>query len=106
MFSSCEQVVYPPPELPDTGDTISYKLAIQPIWDGKCMDCHSIDGGREPYLDMEVSYDELISGGYVDTSNVESSQILKKLNGTHKSKVTDTDRLIISMWISQGAKNN
>jgi predicted CXXCH cytochrome family protein len=106
LISSCEQVVYPPADLPGAGDTISYSLAVQPIWDGKCVSCHDEDGGREPYLNTEVSYDELIIGEYIDTASVESSGLLQTLNGTHKSRATDVDRQIISMWISQGAKNN
>lgn len=106
LISSCEQVVYPPPDLPDAGDTISYSLAVQPIWDKKCVDCHNEDEGRKPYLNPEVSYDELISGGYIDTANVESSELLQTLNGSHKPRVSDLDRQIISIWISQGAKNN
>lgn len=106
LLSSCEQVVYPPPDLPGAGDTISYSLSVQPIWDSKCVSCHDENGGREPYLNPEVSYDELISGGFIDTANVESSELLIVLDGFHKSKVTDLDRQIITMWISQGAKNN
>jgi hypothetical protein len=99
-------VVYPPPDLPGAGDTISYSLAVQPIWDSKCVNCHDENGGIEPYLNPEDSYDELISGGYIDTVDIESSGLLQTLYGTHKSRATDVDRQIISMWISQGAKNN
>lgn len=108
IFSSCEQVVYPPLELPDAGDTVSYSLAIQPIWDNKCVDCHSEETRKtKPYLSAEVSYDELINGDYVDTADVESSKLIKKLNtGAHKSRATEMEKQLISIWITQGAKNN
>jgi hypothetical protein len=101
LFGSCEKVVYPIPELPDT---VSYSLDIQPIWDNKCVSCHS--GSRDPDLRPDNSYASLINGGYVDTDNPEDSELIKKLYGSHDARATETEKQVILLWIEEGAKNN
>jgi len=101
LFGSCEKVVYPIPELPDT---VSYSLDIQPIWDNKCVSCHS--GSRDPDLRPENSHASLINGSYVDTDNPEDSELIKKLYGSHDSRATETEKQLILLWIEEGAKNN
>ena len=101
LFSSCEKVVYPLPELPDT---VSYSLEIQPIFNEKCVDCHG--GDLSPNLMPEVSYQELVEGGYVDTADAGNSKLMKKLYGTHDGRATPVQEQLILTWISEGAKNN
>lgn len=98
---SCESYIIPPPEIP-TG--ISYAEQVQPIFDDKCVSCHS--GGIPPDLTPEVSYEELMDGGYVDTDNPESSELYQKLLGTHNSRATEEEKLTILQWITEGALNN
>lgn len=101
FFSSCEKTVFPLPEVPDT---VSYSLDIQPIWDAKCVGCH--DGGRNPDLRPEMSYEALIGEGYVDTADAASSDLMKKLYGTHDSRATEAEKQLVLLWISAGAKDN
>lgn len=98
---SCEKYVIPPPEIP-TG--ISYAEQVQPIFNDKCVSCHS--GGLPPDLSAEFSYDELIDGGFVDTDNPEDSELYQKLLGTHSSRATEEEKLTILQWITEGALNN
>jgi len=101
LFGSCEKVVYPIPELPDT---VSYSLDIQPIWDNKCVSCH--DGDRDPDLRPEQSYDALITGGFIDVDSPEDSDLMKKLYGTHDSRATEAEKQLILLWMGEGAKDN
>lgn len=101
LFDSCEKVVYPIPELPDT---VSYSLDIQPVWDSKCINCHN--GGRDPDLRPEHSHDALVNGGYVDTGNPANSELMQTLYGTHDSRATEADKQLILLWIEEGAKDN
>jgi hypothetical protein len=101
FLGSCEKVVYPPVEIPDS---VSYKTDIQPIWDAKCLNCHG--GKYSPDLREEVSYGELIDGGYINTENPGESKLIKKFEGTHKGRVTEAEKASILVWIEQGAKNN
>ena len=101
LFDSCEKVVYPIPELPDT---VSYSLNIQPIWDNKCVSCHA--GSRDPDLRPENSYVSLTDGGYIDTDNPEESDLMKKLYGTNDARATETEKQLTLLWIKEGAKDN
>ena len=103
LFGSCEKVVYPPLviELPDT---VSYSLDIQPIWDNKCVDCHN--GGRDPDLRPENSYESLSGGGYINVNDPAESELMKKLYGSHDSRAKEAEKQLILLWIDEGAKNN
>ena len=98
---SCEKFIIYPPEIPEG---ISYSEAIQPIFDGKCVSCHG--GNRAPDLRPENSYDELINGGFVNIEDPESSELYQKLRGTHDSRASEEDKLLILQWITEGALNN
>jgi hypothetical protein len=103
LFGSCEKVVYPPFEI-EPPDSVSYSLDIQPIWDSKCVNCHN--GQRDPDLRPEESYNALIDGGQINTSDPAESDLMKKLYGTHDSRATEGEKQLILLWIEEGAKNN
>ncbi len=105
VLSSCEKVVFPVPEI-ILPDTVSYSLEIQPIWNENCIQCHPPTRGLD--LRVDVSYDELISGEYIDTANAPESELMKKLYGSHVSTAptTETEKQLILKWINEGAKNN
>ncbi|MCK4852671.1 MAG: hypothetical protein KAT31_00380 [Bacteroidales bacterium] len=102
LFGSCEKVVYPPPEIPDT---VSYSLDIQPIWDNKCVSCHN--GGRDPDLRPENSYASLMDGEYINVDEPGESKLMKKLDSSpHDARATKAEKQLILVWIEEGAKNN
>jgi hypothetical protein len=106
IFSSCEKVVFQAPEIIPIDSTvlISYSAEIQPIWDDKCVSCHS--GQRDPDLSTGNSYNELIMGDYVDTIDAANSDLMKKLYGSHDSRASLADKQLIQLWMEQGAKDN
>ena len=101
LLSSCEKVVYPPIEAPTD---VSYSADIQPIFDAKCISCHA--GSLSPDLTPEVSYEELMNGGYVDTINPPNSLLMQQLYGSHDARATETEKQSILVWIEGGALNN
>jgi hypothetical protein len=103
LFGSCEKVVYPPIEVPDT---VSYSVDIQPIWDTKCVECH--DGGfPPPDFRPDKSYESLMEGDYVDTLNPAESTLMIKLNTSpHDARATEAEKQTILVWIEQGALDN
>ena len=103
VFSACEKVVYPPVEI-IIPDSVSYSLDIQPIWDSKCVNCHG--GARDPDLSPGVSHDALVSGGFINTDDPASSELMQKLYGTHDSRATEANKQLILQWITEGAKDN
>jgi hypothetical protein len=103
LFGSCEKVVYPPEEI-ILPDTVSYSLDIQPIFDDNCVKCHN--GGRNPDLRPENSYESLTGGGYVNVNDPAESEVMKKLYGSHDSRAKEAEKQLIQLWIEEGAKNN
>ena len=101
LFSACEKVVYPPPEVPEQ---VSFAQDIQPIFSNKCITCHN--GSRNPDLRPDHSYTSLTDGGYVNTDAPEDSKLIKKLYGTHDSRATEAEKQKILVWITDGALDN
>ena len=103
VLSACEKVVFQPPDIP-VPDSISYSLEIQPIWDDKCVSCHG--GQRDPDLSPGVSHAALMDGGYINTSDPAASNLMTKLYGSHNSRATLSEKVLIQEWITKGAKDN
>ena len=102
LASGCEKYIIPPPVIEEG---VSYAEQVQPVFDGKCVSCHS--GNLPPDLTPDESYEFLTTNGYVDTLNPESSLIYDKLqSGAHEGRATDADKLLILQWITEGAQNN
>ena len=88
-------------------DSVSFELNIIPIFEAQCNDagCHS--GAIPPDLRPDVAWNNLIFGGYVDTTNAEQSKLYLTIDGgSMTSYATDQDRALILQWIDEGAKNN
>jgi len=69
-----------------------------------CNDCH-----KHPWTTSSVAstyYTNLVSGGYINTSNPTSSLIYTKISSGHASSISSTDRNKILTWIKEGALNN
>jgi hypothetical protein len=102
LLGSCKKVVYPPLDIPTD---VSYSEDVQPIWDAKCISCHG--GGISPDMRVNVSYLELMNGGYIDTDNPEESSLMEKLyEGSHDARATEAEKQTILSWITEGAENN
>ena len=105
-FSSCyyEDVVPIEVEVPD--ETICFELEIQPFFDSKCSSCHA--GSVSPNLSASASYDELISGNWINTSEPESSPFYQSIDvgGSMEAYATPQERAILLAWIDQGALNS
>ena len=104
-LSACSKYTIPAPEYPDgMPENVSYSGDIQPIFDNKCLTCHS--GGQSPDLSPDWSYDELIEGGYVNSDEPMESSLYQIFDGTHQGRATYDETLYILGWIKEGAENN
>jgi len=102
LATGCEKYIILPPVIEEG---ISYSEQVQPIFNDKCVNCHS--GNQKPDLRPEESYGYLMDNGYVDTLNPESSKIYTKLqSGAHASRATEEEKLTILQWVTEGAENN
>ena len=82
---------------------MSFASDVIPVL-GQCNNCH-----KHPWTTSSVAsayYTNLVSGGYINTTNPTSSLIYTKLSGGHASSISNTDRNKILTWIKEGALNN
>jgi hypothetical protein len=100
MFS-CEKYSFDPPEV-DPNEEISFQEVLIPIFDNKCVGCHS--GGIPPNLTADEAY-ESITDDYINDVP-EESEIYTKLEEGHVTSITDIELQQILIWIQQGANNN
>ncbi|MCX6333338.1 MAG: hypothetical protein NT092_03440 [Bacteroidia bacterium] len=100
---SCEDFKVTQPAV-DPLATWSLQTDIQPIFNNNCNSCHGAT--RSPNLREGKSYTALTNGGYV-TLPADKSKLYSTMEGAeHISRSTETDRLKVLYWITQGAKNN
>ena len=93
------------PEEP-IGD-VSYSLDMQPFFDASCVQCHN-GGGIPLDLSPGVSYNALITGGYVNTAEPASSLLYTKIapGGSMEQYATSSETSMTLKWIEQGALDN
>ena len=87
---------------------VSYKLEVAPIMNAKCgiSGCH-VSGAKKPFLTTGVSYQELVSGGYVNTVVPKESILYKKMNESMREYIPSAaDRQKVYDWIRNGVPNN
>jgi hypothetical protein len=102
-ITSCEKYTYPAPTV-DPNTTWSFSKDIQPIFNANCISCHG--GNRSPDLRAGKSYLALTKGGFVSLP-AETSRLFVQMNSSsHISRSSETDRLKVKYWITQGALNN
>lgn len=108
LLSSCEYD-FVEVEKPDKDLTISFKEAIQPIFEKqRCVTCHSSDYDQ---LDLSVdkAYQSIVPN-LIDTLLPEQSKIYhfpNPGNVQHQfKKYTPSEAVLVLSWITQGANNN
>lgn len=109
LFGACEYAtiqpdVVPPP--PPPGDSTSFSLKVQPIFDKSCVLCHN--GTLNPDLRTGKSYKSLMDNSMVVPSNSAGSILYQKLipGGSMNTYSNTTDITTVKYWIDEGAKNN
>ena len=104
LMTSCEKDYYVSFPIPED---ISYADDMQPYFDAKCVNCHN-GGGIPLNLSSDVSYDNLITGGYVDLANPANSSIYTKVapGGSMAPYASPENAEMTLKWIEQGALNN
>jgi hypothetical protein len=87
---------------------VSYSAELAPLFNGNCAKpgCH-LAGGHHPYLNTEVSYNELINGGFVNTLVPKESILYIQINSNMMQFIPNaSDRQKVYDWIRNGAPNN
>ena len=87
---------------------VSFSAELKPLFNANCTDvgCH-VSGAHHPYLTADVSYQQIVNGGFVNTALPKESIIYKQINGdmgVHMPSLTDRQK--VYDWIRNGAPNN
>jgi mono/diheme cytochrome c family protein len=86
----------------DIPDEVSFATEIQPIFNSKCATCHT---ATAPVLTAGNSYNALINGNYINTTDPAASEIVVKTNTGHGG-LTPGEKALLLAWITDGAQNN
>jgi hypothetical protein len=110
-FTSCYKDIIKPtlavdPEGPP--QPVSFKNELAPLLNSNCAlaGCH-VSGSHKPYMTTDVSYQQIVNNGYVNTTLPKESQLYKMINGEMQQYIPKAaDRQKIYDWIRNGAPNN
>lgn len=87
---------------------VSYSTDLKPLFNSKCAlaGCH-VSGAHKPYLTTDVSYLQIVNGGFVNTIIPKESILYQKINGEMREYIpSPADRQKVYDWIRNGAPNN
>jgi hypothetical protein len=97
-----------PPNSEGPPQFVSYSQELAPLFNSSCalVGCH-LAGGHHPYLNTEVSYNELVNGGFVNTAVPKESILYIQINSNMQQFIPSaSDRQKVYDWIRNGAPNN
>lgn len=106
VLVSCEYKVITMPE-GQIPDEVNFSVHVQPIFDANCISCHASQA-FPPILLENVAYNNLFTGGYIDTVQADQSGLYIKIQSSHPDQFVPTlqEKELILKWIEEGAKNN
>ena len=110
-FVGCYKDILIPPVPPNSEGPpqyVSYSQELSPLFNSNCAlsGCH-LAGGHHPYLNSEVSYNELVNGGFVNTLVPKESILYIQINSNMQPYIPNaSDRQKVYDWIRNGAPNN
>jgi hypothetical protein len=87
---------------------VSFSTELAPIFNSHCAlsGCH-VSGNHKPYMSTDLSYQQIVNGGYVNTDIPKASILYIKINGEMKEYIPSaTERQKVYDWIRNGAPNN
>jgi mono/diheme cytochrome c family protein len=102
-----------------TGDPVSYSASIQPIFNARCVSCHSASVPQsgvamQSHSAVMASVGSLYSGPVVIAGNPADSPLVDKIEPSPRfgsrmpqgGSLTSTQIALIRTWIQEGAQNN
>ncbi|HSN08955.1 MAG TPA: hypothetical protein VLS85_07945, partial [Hanamia sp.] len=111
FFTSCyKDVILPEAAVDPDGppQAVSYSLELAPLFNSSCAlsGCHVV-GGHKPYMNTDISYQQIVNGGFVNTDIPKQSILYIEINGEMKEHIPSaSDRQKVYDWIRNGAPNN
>ena len=87
---------------------VSFKTELAPLFNAKCTEagCH-VTGSHKPYMTSDVSYQQIVNGGFINTALPKESTLYKMINGDMSQYIpSSADKQKVYDWIRNGAPNN
>jgi len=87
---------------------VSYKTQLAPLFNTNCAlaGCH-VSGGHKPYMTTDVSYLQIVNGGFVSIALPKESTLYKMIYGEMSPYISSSsDKQKVYDWIRNGAPNN
>lgn len=110
-FISCYKDIIKPnladdPEGPPK--QVSFKTELAPLFNKSCalVGCH-VSGAYKPYMSTDLSYQQIVNGGFVNLALPKESRLYKMINGEMAEYIpSKVDKQKVYDWIRNGAPNN
>jgi len=100
------------PDLEDdpegTPKQVSFKNDLAPLFNKNCTlaGCH-VAGAHKPFLASEVSYQQIVNGGYINIDLPKESILYRMVYGEMAEYIpAKADKQKVYDWIRNGAQNN
>jgi len=87
---------------------VSFSAELKPLFNSSCAltGCH-VSGAHKPYMTADISYLQIVNGGYVNTIIPKESILYQKVYGEMKEYIPSAvNRQKVYDWIRNGAPNN
>ena len=87
---------------------VNYNNELKPLFNSNCAKagCH-VSGAHHPYMTPDVSYQEIVNGGFVNTAFPKQSILYKQIYGDMGEHIPSiSDREKVYDWIRLSAPNN
>lgn len=115
----CSKKLPTSPDPDPTGDPISYAATIQPIFNARCVSCHSASVPQsgvalQSHAALMASVGSLYGGPVVIAGNADDSPLVDKIEPSPRfgsrmpqgGTLTTAQIAAIRQWIQEGAANN
>ncbi len=110
-LSSCYKDIIKPNLADDPEGTpkqVSFTNELKPLFNTSCAlaGCH-VSGAHKPYLTVDISYTQIVNGGFVNLALPKESILYKNVYGDMAQYLSSAkDKQKIYDWIRNGAPNN
>ena len=87
---------------------VSFSTELKPLFAAKCTEagCH-VTGAHKPYLTPDISYTQIVNGGFVNLALPKESILYKNIYGEMSQYMSSSaDKQKVYDWIRNGAPNN
>lgn len=111
VLTSCyKDVILPEAAVDPDGppQPVSYNADLKPLFNTSCAlaGCH-VSGAHKPYLITDISYNQIVNGGFINTTVPKESILYQRINGDMREYIPSAaNRQKVYDWIRLGAQNN